>query len=179
MLVVFLQAFLIAVTAQFIPLLVYSYRDPSPETRISSPSHMDDNLQENLGGYVNYSLTRFPIRVLLEDDNNPFPLASAIALNYYFNDNDDEPSEYYFQPYHTNVPCFLNNDSFPGVDRVLSMDREHFAPVYSNGTIIDYLPYFSEAAWDDFTGNYDTDPGGTYHTNYLGCINENYTCRYC
>ena len=176
----FLQAFLIAVTAQFIPLLVYSYRDPSPETRISSPSHMDDNLQENLGGYVNYSLTRFPIRVLLNDDSNPFPLASAIALNYYINDDDDEPSEYYFQPYHINISCFLNTDSFPGVNTILERDDRHFAPVYaSNGTIIDYLPYFSEEAWDDFTDDYDTDPGGIYHTNYTNCINQDYTCRYC
>ena len=172
----FLQAFLIAVTAQFIPLLVYSYRDPSPETRISSPSHMDDNLQESLGGYVNYSLTRFPIRVLLDDDSNPFPLASAIALNYYINDDDDEPSDFYFQPYHTNTSCFLNTTRFPGVSPGVLNETLDF-PLNEAGT--GRLPYFRESAWDRFTDRYDIDPGERYHAEYRECIDESYPCRYC
>jgi len=162
----FVQAFLIAVTAQFIPLLVYRYRDPSPETRISSPAYQNDNLHKSLGGYVNYSLSEFPIRVLIEDDANPFPLASAIALNYY--DKNDERTDFYYQPYHTSVDCFLDNDRFPDIiNNTLTTDS------FLNATV----PYFRERDWERFTDRYDTDPDGEYHDEYLECVNQNYTCR--
>lgn len=168
-----MQAFLIAITAQFIPLLVYGYRDPDPDARLTSPSHMDDNLQESLGGYVNYSLSEFPIRVLLDDDNHPFPLASAISLNWY-RPNHTEPSDYYYQPYHISGECFLNQTLFPGVNETLDLTRDF--PLNPSGG---HYGYFRESAWDDFTGRYDTDPGGQHHTQYRQCVDEEYPCRYC
>ena len=155
---------------------MYSYRDPSPETRINSPSHQEGNLQENLGGYVRYSLTDFPISVLLEDENNPFPLASAISLNYYVNEDDDEPSQYYYQPYHNNTDCFLETDNFPGLKQLLPLNSDNFAP--DNTTLNTFYPFFSENAWDTFTDRYDIDPDGIYHTNYTRCLNTSYPCRY-
>ena len=130
---------------------------------------MDDNLQESLGGYVNYSLTEFPIRVLLNDDNHPFPLASAVSLNFYENENDDEPTNYYFQPYHTNTTCFTG----PNTAFNFTNHRVQSSDFYQNGT----FPYFSEEAWDRFTDAYDIDPDGAFHQAYRNCLNEDYPCR--
>lgn len=169
----FLQAFLIAVTAQFIPLLVYSYRDPDPEVRMNSVAYQRDNLQKSLAGYVRYSLTDFPISVLLNDDSNPFPLASAIALNYYESHDDVEPTDYYYQPYHSNVSCFY--DQFPGFNVTFPLGPEVF--YLANRTADEYLPYFREDAWSTFTNNYKIDPDEDHRGNYISCINQSYPCR--
>ena len=166
--ILYFQAFLIAVTAQFIPLLVYRYRDPNPEIRMSSPAYMEDNLQRSLGGYVRYSLSEFPISALLNDDNNPFPLPSAISLNYYENDDDDEPTDFYFQPYHISVECLNNtfNNMFVASD---------FPPLPPNAT--ELLPYFKESTWDTFTATFPIGPGERNRSQYLQCVNANYTCK--
>lgn len=144
---------------------MYQYRDPDPEARINSPAYQDNNLQKSRGGYVNYSLSDFPISVLINDDNNPFPLASAVALKWY--NGSDEPTEYFYQPYHTNISCFTNTSRF---DRGLNLND-------SNTFAFDELPYFSEDAWDRFTDTYEIDPGKAYHSQYLECVNQNFMCR--
>ena len=138
---------------------------------MSSPAYSGNNLQKSLGGYVRYSLSEFPIIALLNDSANPFPLASAISLNYYVNDNDDEPSDFYFQPYHTSVSCFTNNITFPnnGIDEINTF------PLRPNST--ERFPYFRESAWDSFTNKFRIDPGGDHHLQYRGCINETYPCK--
>jgi len=168
----YLQAFLIAVTAQFIPLLVYRYRDPAPDVRRNSPAYKNDNLQRNLGGYVEYSLSPFPIEDLVNDTNNPFPLPSAIALNFY--NGTDDATDFYFQPYHTNVSCFMDEDMW-GNNTAKLVD---FACVENcgipnvTGTI---LPYFRESAWDRFTDRNNID--NARDRRYRMCLNETYECR--
>ena len=163
--VTFFQGFLIAVTAQFIPLLVYQYRDPAPEVRMSSPAYREDNLQRSLGGYVNYSLSEFPISALIFDDANPFPLASAIALKYYIGDKE---TDFFYQPYHTNTTCFeMSFPNFTFTDAFPSEDSEDSED----------LPYFRESVWDSFTNLYSIDPGGEDHDLYLDCVNIDFKCK--
>ena len=150
---------------------MYRYRDPNPEIRMESPAYMRDNLQKSLGGYVKYSLSEFPISALLNDRNNPFPLASAIALNYY-TINDDERTNYYFQPYHTSVDCFTNATRFPGT----TVNSGDFPPPSLTNTT-EQLPYFDESAWDRFTNKFKIDPGDQFHTQYRECLNESYPCK--
>ena len=146
---------------------MYRYRDPNPEIRMNSPAYIQDNLQRSLGGYVRYSLSEFPISALLYDNSNPFPLASAISLNYYVNDNDDEPSDFYFQPYHTNVSCFTN---------IFGVDATTAFPLRPNSTT-ERFPYFRESAWNSFTNVFKIDPHGNNHSSYRLCVNETYPCK--
>ena len=157
--VTFFQGFLIAVTAQFIPLLVYQYRDPAPEVRMSSPAYREDNLQRSLGGYVNYSLSEFPISALLLDDAHPFPLASAIALKYYTGDTE---TDFFYQPYHTNTTCFRMR--FPNF-------------TFTDAFFSEELPYFKESAWDSFTNLNSIDPGGEDRDLYLECVDSDFKCK--
>ena len=139
---------------------------------MNSPAFQNDNLQESLGGYVEYSLTEFPIRVLIEDDRNPFPLASAIALKLY--DENDEITKYFYQPYHTNVSCFV--DTFN--DTRLQLSEENF-PNNTQGSnrTRSRVPYFSEDLWKNFRSEYRIDPGESDHERYLQCVNQDFTCR--
>ena len=159
----FFQGFLIAVTAQFIPLLVYQYRDPAPEIRMDSPAYRENNLQESLGGYVKYSLSQFPISVLLNDSANPFPLASAIALKFYENDIE---TDFFYQPYHRGVDCFNDSSKFSLYTIDVTTD-------FINST----TAFFSEEGWDRFTNTYQIDPGQRDHDNYISCINLDFPCK--
>ena len=160
------QAFLIAVTAQFIPLLVYAYRDPAPDIRKASPAYRNDNLQKSLGGYVEYTLSPFDVRVLINDDNNPFPLPSAIALNWY--NGTDDATNFYFQPYHTNYTCFM------GSNWTRPAEARDFPCVPGTDCSMRF-PYFEEGAWDRFTAGNSI--GDARHEKYRECINESYPCR--
>ena len=169
------QAFLIAVTAQFIPLQIYQYRDLSPHLRENSPAFRNDNLQKSLGGYVQYSLSEFPISALLNDSNNPFPLASAVALKFY--NETDEPTQYFYQPYHVSIECFI--DEF-GNDTIFQQGFEDEFPyviIDNNRSRVEQRPYFSEELWDSFTSAYRIDPGGPDHDRYRRCVNDSYLCR--
>ena len=155
---------------------MYQYRDPNPEIRMSSPAYMRHNLQRSLGGYVRYSLSQFPVSALLNDSANPFPLASAISLNYYLN-KTDERTDFYFQPYHTNVSCFNDTVRFPN-----NMITENDFPCANEDSTApcdpeDLLPYFRESAWDRFTNQFKIDPGEKFHQNYSDCIDRSYRCR--
>jgi len=168
------QAFLIAVTAQFIPLLVYFYRDPNPELRMNSSAYMNDNLQKSLGGYVEYSLTMFPIEVLIEDDKNPFPLSDAIALKFY--NGTDDATEYFYQPYHRSIDCFTNVSRF---DRFqLTEDDFPYVIIDNNPDVVERRAYFSESLWNNFTSKYHIDPGDLDHKKYLECVDPQFMCRY-
>ena len=151
-------------------MLVYQYRDPNPEIRRSSPAYINDNLQRSLGGYVRYSLSDFPISALINDDFHPFPLASAIALKFYNGTDEDEETDYFYQPYHTDVDCFTDMSRF----------NHTFNPPLqfafdSNGT---EQPFFRERSWDQFTDVFDINPGGKHHIAYLDCVYQNFTCKY-
>ena len=167
------QAFLIAVTAQFIPLQIYRYRDPNPELRENSPAYRNDNLQKSLGGYVEYSLSDFPISALLNDSRNPFPLASAIALKFY--NETDEPTDFFYQPYHLSIECFTNAS---GTGYFAIEDNFPYVIVDNNRSIVERRPYFSEDAWNRFTSTYRIDPGQRDHNRYRRCVDDNYECRY-
>ncbi|XP_065912183.1 anoctamin-7-like [Dysidea avara] len=167
------NAFLIAVTAQFIPLQVYSYRDPAPDLRRNSPAWRNDNLQKSLGGYVAYSITPFPIEALLNDSNNPFPLPTAIALNFYFN-NSDDPSDFYYQPYHTDYTCFLDRTRFR-----IPANISDFACIADCDTDSPEIkPYFKEESWKRFRAQNPLGPGDRFRNNYTECVNTSYPCRY-
>ena len=137
---------------------------------MNSPAYINDNVQKHFSGYVEYSLTEFPISLLIEDDKNPFPLASAVALKFY--NGTDEPTAYFYQPYHTSVDCFTNssgNGSFS-----LSND---FPYVITDGRL-EQKPYFSESSWNSFTSSFRIDPGEGDYSRYLTCVNRDYLCRY-
>ena len=163
---------MIAVTAQFIPLLVYQYHDPNPELRMNSPAYMNDNLQKDLGGYVEYSLSKFPIRLLIEDNKNPFPLASAVALKFY--NESAEPTEYFYQPYHTSIDCFISTTRFGGS---LSENDFPYVVVDNNHSRVERRPYFNESLWNIFTSSYKINPGEQDHNRYLECVNQDFACR--
>lgn len=138
-----------------------------------SPAYLNDNLQKSLSGYVEYSLTEFPIRLLLEDDRNPFPLASAIALKFY--NGTDTATRYFYQPYHTNVSCFTETTRFARSDR-LNLTADDFPDVIIDNNR-NVVPYFSERLWDRFTSTYQIDPGERDHNRYLECVNSSFLCR--
>ena len=131
---------------------------------------MNDNLQKSLGGYVEYTLSPFDVEVLINDDNNPFPLPSAIALNWY--NGTDDATDFYFQPYHLEVDCFTNasvwdypaneTDDFPCVQDCNTTEPMRKA-------------YFKESSWDRFTARNGI--GDARHPDYRRCINESYPCR--
>jgi len=130
---------------------------------------MNDNLVKSLGGYVEYSLSPFPVQALIDDDNNPFPLASAIALNFY--NGTDDATDYYFQPYHISVDCLMNSSlfRFPA-----ELDDFPFG-LNSETDVIERLPYFREDRWDRFTGRNNID--NVNSGNYSQCVNGSYPCR--
>ena len=122
-----------------------------------------------------YSITEHPISALLNDDNNPFPLPSAIALDFY--NGTDNPTGFYFQPYHTDVACFMNSSRF----RAPVTDVNNSFPCVKDCGIPGSemrMPYFSERAWSLFSGNNMIAPGGRDHAAYLECVNMTYPCRY-
>ena len=141
---------------------------------MNSPACMNDNLQKFLGGYVEYSLSEFPIRLLIEDDRNPFPLASAVTLKFY--NETDEPTEYFYQPYHTSVDCFTDTSRF-GIFN-LTEDDFPFVILDNNHSRVERRPYFSETLWDKFTSLYMIDPGQPDRKRYLECVNQDFVCRY-
>ena len=134
---------------------------------------MNNNLQKSLGGYVEYSLTQFPIRLLIEDDRNPFPLASAIALKFY--NETDEPTDYFYQPYHTSIDCFTNSSRFG----IFNLTEDDFPLVIleNNHSRVEKRPYFNEILWNKFTSSYKIDPGEQNRNIYLECVNQDYVCR--
>ena len=142
---------------------------------MNSPAYRNDNLQKSLGGYVEYSLTEFPISALLDDDRNPFPLTSAIALKFY--NETDEPTEYFYQPYHTSVECFTNRSRFNG-SLLFDEDDFPFVIVDNNSSRVERRPYFSEGFWNTFTSAYSIDPGESDHGRYRECVERDYPCRY-
>lgn len=118
---------------------------------------------------MEYSLSPFPVRVLIEDGNNPFPLASAIALNFY--NGTDDATDFYFQPYHTSVDCFMNSSLFG-----TPADLDDFPCVRNCGTAAEERkPYFRESAWDRFTSRNNIDD--VRSGNYRMCINDSFPCR--
>ena len=123
---------------------------------------------------MEYSLTQFPIRVLIEDDRNPFPLASAVALRLY--NERDEPTDYFYQPYHTNVDCFTNTSRFGTFN--LTEDDFPFVVIENNSSEMERRPYFSERLWLEFTSSYKIDPGEPDRNSYLECVNQDFVCRY-
>ena len=140
---------------------------------MNSPAFRNDNRQKSLGGYVDYSLTEFPISLLLNDSRNPFPLASAIALKFY--NETDEPTEYFYQPYHVSIDCFTNEsgDGYFNVE-----DDFPYVIVDNNRSRVERMPYFRESSWDSFTSMYRIDPGQRDHDNYRKCVKDDYLCRY-
>ena len=142
---------------------------------MNSPAYRNDNLEKSLSGYVEFSLTEFPISALLDDNRNPFPLASAIALKFY--NDTDEPTDFFYQPYHTSVECFTNRSRFNGSLRLNEGDFP-FVIVDNNRSIVERRPYFSENLWDRFTSAYNIDPGESGHSRYRECVERDYPCRY-
>ena len=141
---------------------------------MNSPAYINDNVQKHFSGYVEYSLTEFPISLLIEDDKNPFPLASAVALKFY--NGTDEPTAYFYQPYHTSVDCFTNTSRFGAFN--LTNDDFPFFILDSNQSRVERRPYFSENLWNRFTSLYKIDPGHQDHDKYLECVNQDFVCRY-
>ena len=140
---------------------------------MNSSAYRNNNLQKSLSGYVEYSLTKFPIKLLIEDDRNPFPLASAVALKFY--NETDEPTEYFYQPYHVSIECFTNESRFG----VLSLTEDDFPFVIleNNRSRVEKRPYFSEILWNKFTSSYKIDPGEQDRDKYLECVDQDFVCR--
>ena len=138
---------------------------------MNSSAYRNDNLQKSLGGYVEYSLTKFPIRLLIEDDRNPFPLASAVALKFY--NGTDKPTKYFYQPYHKSVECFTNTSGFN-----LTIKQFPFVIIDNNHSRVERRPYFNKTTWNDFTSSYKIDPRQHDHNRYLECIDQDFVCRY-
>lgn len=143
---------------------------------MNSPAYRNDNLQKSLGGYVEYSLTEFPISALLDDDRNPFPLASAIALKFY--NETDEPTDYFYQPYHISVECFTNRSRFNRSSLRLNENDFPYVVVDNNISRVERRPYFSESLWNRFTSAYSIDPGESDSRRYRECVERDYPCRY-
>lgn len=141
---------------------------------MNSPAYRNDNLQKSLGGYVEYSLSEFPIRVLIEDDKNPFPLASAVALKLY--NGTDKPTKYFYQPYHTSVDCFTNTSRFGRF--ILNKDDFPYVMIDNNSSRVERRPYFTKSLWHKFTSSYGINPGEPDHSRYLECVNQDFVCRY-
>ena len=140
---------------------------------MNSTAYRNNNLQKSLGGYVEYSLAKFPIRLLIEDDRNPFPLASAVALKFY--NETDEPTEYFYQPYHMSIECFTNTSRFSVSN--LTEDDFPFVILENNRSRVEKRPYFSESLWNKFTSSYKIDPGEQDRDRYLECVNQDFVCR--
>lgn len=136
---------------------------------MNSTAYKNDNLQKSLAGYVEYSLTKFPIRLLIEDDRNPFPLASAVALKFY--NETDKPTDYFYQPYHKSIKCFTNTFN-------LSANQFPFVVMDNNHSRVERKPYFNKTTWNDFTSLYKIDPKQRDHDKYLECIKQDFVCRY-
>ena len=119
-----------------------------------------------------YSITPFPIEALLNDSNNPFPLPTAIALNFYFN-NSDDPSDFYYQPYHTDYTCFLDRTRFR-----IPANISDFACIADCDTDSPEIkPYFKEESWKRFRAQNPLGPGDRFRNNYTECVNTSYPCR--
>ena len=123
---------------------------------------------------MEYSLSEFPIKVLIEDDRNPFPLASAVALKFYNGTN--EPTDYFYQPYHNTIDCFTNVSRFDTFQ--LTEDDFPYVIIDNNPNVVKRRPYFSESLWNRFTSSYSIDPGQRDHNRYLDCVNQTVVCRY-
>lgn len=120
-----------------------------------------------------YSITPHPIIALLNDSNNPFPLPSAIALNFY--NNTDDPTDFYYQPYHTDIDCFMDGNRF----RNPVTDIRDFACVEDCNTALPVrMPYFRESAWDRFRSQNSIGPDDRDRRAYIECVDTTYPCRY-
>ena len=168
------NAFLIAVTAQFVPFEIYTRGDYNEEYQMRVGG---SDLPE-LAGYVNWSVSPFRVEDLF--DGRAFPALSALELSLFNGDDEvvavDETGEspllylpfidfeclreFYFVPVYQDSNGTMYNDTFTEAD---------FDRFINNGTAVQYVVVFNDTRPRNNVDRSPTGPGI--------CFNRAHTCR--
>ncbi len=140
------NAFLIGVTAQWVPFEVYDRGDYQDEY---NPAPFDFDLKD-LSGYVNWSLSNFPIEDLV--DGRAFPAMNAQELPLYDDDGDEvtnaDGDTLLYLPW-INTDCLEEKLSNP------STFLFNVTNITIGGRTEELITAFTEDTWSDFYNKKD------------------------